>query len=70
MWFWANRQVLVTGGSGSIGSHLVEFLLEQHAKIRTAARLKCDQEPLENLNFFSQIRKPVVFGQGVSSCSP
>ena len=31
MSFWANKQVLMTGGTGYIGSHLVEILLGQYA---------------------------------------
>ncbi|MDH3306702.1 MAG: GDP-mannose 4,6-dehydratase [Acidimicrobiia bacterium] len=36
--FWRNRQVLVTGGCGFIGSHLVEALLAAEAKVRVLGK--------------------------------
>ena len=36
--FWAGRRVLVTGGCGFIGSHLVEALLAQDARVRVLGR--------------------------------
>jgi GDP-L-fucose synthase len=38
MSFWSDRKVLVTGGSGFIGSHLVEELLRRGANTGVAAR--------------------------------
>ncbi len=35
---WTNRRVLVTGGTGFIGSFLVEYLLQKGAKIRVPVR--------------------------------
>lgn len=34
MSFWKNKRVLVTGGGGFIGSHLVEMLVEAGAKVK------------------------------------
>ena len=31
---YENKNILVTGGTGMIGSHLVELLLEKNANIR------------------------------------
>lgn len=38
MSFWQDRQVLVTGAAGFIGSHLTEFLLHEGAKVRALIR--------------------------------
>jgi NAD dependent epimerase/dehydratase len=38
MTFWANRAVLVTGGCGFIGSHLVERLLAEGADVRVLGK--------------------------------
>jgi len=51
MSFWSGEKVLVTGGGGFIGSHLVERLLEVGAKVRVTDDLKrgsrINLEPVE-----------------------
>jgi len=45
--FWEDKKVLVTGGAGFIGSHLVEFLIDERAKVTVADNL--ERGKFENL---------------------
>ncbi|MHC4091911.1 MAG: NAD-dependent epimerase/dehydratase family protein, partial [Planctomycetota bacterium] len=40
----ADRQVLVTGATGFLGSHLVEALVRQGCKVRALGHYRSDQQ--------------------------
>jgi GDP-L-fucose synthase len=40
MSFWENKKVLVTGGAGFVGSHVVEMLVQKNAVVRVADNLE------------------------------
>src|SRR6266568_3834267 len=50
--FWKNKKVLVTGGAGFIGSHVVENLVNRGAKVRIIDNLQNGSK----MNFSSVIR--------------
>jgi GDP-L-fucose synthase len=48
--FWNDKKVLVTGGTGFIGSHVVEMLVERGAIVRVATSRKLSEEGQRNLS--------------------
>src|SRR5437879_6445925 len=50
---WSNREVLVTGAGGFIGSHLVETLIERGAKVRAFVHYNSRNE----LGFLADVKK-------------
>ena len=56
MSFWKNKKVLVTGGAGFIGSHLVEFLVQDGAVVTVADNL--ERGSMKNLK---AVKKDIIF---------
>jgi len=52
--FWDGKKVLVTGGAGFIGSHVVERLLRRHAGVRVTVAGRMSKENKRNLSEVSR----------------
>lgn len=56
MSFWKNKKVLVTGGTGFIGSHVAELLVQEQAKV-TVTTLMDDIENISDMEESIQVIK-------------
>lgn len=58
---WANKRVIVTGGSGFLGGHLVRHLRQEGAAVRAPSSTECDLLRLENALRLFEGSPDVVF---------
>lgn len=57
--FWKNKKVLVTGGAGFIGSHVVEMLVANGAEVTVIDNLENG-----NMNNLSKVKSNIIFKNG------
>lgn len=57
--FWKNKKVLVTGGAGFIGSHVVEMLVANGAEVTVIDNLENG-----NMNNLSKVKSDIIFTNG------
>ncbi len=59
--FYAGKKVLVTGGAGMIGSHLVEMIVPMGAKVRVPVRATTDTSWLDSVKSEIEIVQANLF---------
>jgi NAD dependent epimerase/dehydratase len=62
--FWNSKNILVTGAGGFIGSHLVEELVRQGARVTAFLRYKSDGNPGHLADIDAEIAKSVQIQRG------
>jgi GDP-L-fucose synthase len=55
MSFFENKKIVVTGGTGFVGSHYIEALSKLGSKIRTHTHIRPMQTSVENIEIFNNI---------------
>lgn len=71
--FWSGRPVCVTGGTGFLGWHIVQQLLDLGARVRVCALKPSDRHPVHVEKrvetFYGDIRDSAVVSRAVAGCS-
>ncbi|HEV3203391.1 MAG TPA: NAD-dependent epimerase/dehydratase family protein [Gemmataceae bacterium] len=70
--FWTGRKVCVTGGTGFLGFHLVQQLLDLGAEVRILALRPAAPHPLLDMEavrtFYGDVRDPEVVRPAMAGC--